>query len=197
MCDCPASTSLCRCDNTPEAGQTGASIACSAYLRSTIACANKRCSIGWSPSSSRYSMIGEGDRRRMRCARSGKRSKAGRSGSWTHHIVGWPVVERAHACRVAAEAVFGERINLAHRVSARPGPAGAISRWLSLTRSTTIRIHWSKSTIFSLDCRTINSHEGQEAYSQTGTRRALSDLWRGARQEVRTHNRTAPYNAAS
>ena len=38
--------------------------------------------------SSRYSMmpasdIGEGDRRRMRCAKCGKRSKAGRSGSWT------------------------------------------------------------------------------------------------------------------
>src|SRR6266404_3041947 len=48
----------------------------------------RRCSIGSSLSSSRYSMmpasdIGEGDRRRMRCAKCGKRSKAGRSGSWT------------------------------------------------------------------------------------------------------------------
>src|SRR5208337_1737922 len=56
--------------------------------RSMIGCASKRCSIGWSPSSSRSSMmpasdIGEGDRRRTPCARSGKRYEAGRSGSWT------------------------------------------------------------------------------------------------------------------
>ena len=56
--------------------------------RSMIACASRRCSIGWNQSLSRYSMmpasaIGEGDRRRTRCARFGKRSKAGRSGSWT------------------------------------------------------------------------------------------------------------------
>jgi hypothetical protein len=49
---------------------------------------SKRYSIGWSLSSSRYSMtpasdIGEGDRRRMSCAKCGKRLKAGRSGSWT------------------------------------------------------------------------------------------------------------------
>jgi len=58
------------------------------HPRSTIACVSKRYSIGWSLSSSRYSMmpasdIGEGDRRRMRCAKCGKRFKAGRSGSWT------------------------------------------------------------------------------------------------------------------
>jgi hypothetical protein len=54
----------------------------------SLAAFEKRYSIGWSPSSSRYSMmpalaIGEGDRRRTRCARSGRRFKAGRSGSWT------------------------------------------------------------------------------------------------------------------
>jgi len=50
------------------------------------ACANKRCSIGWSLSSSRIRMmlasdIGEGDPRRMRCAKCGKRYKADQSGS--------------------------------------------------------------------------------------------------------------------
>jgi hypothetical protein len=44
----------------------------------------------------------------------------------------------------------------------------------------------------SSDCRIINSHEGQEAYSQTDTRHTLSDLWRGAGREVRTQHRTAP-----
>src|SRR6266481_3934437 len=79
---------LCRCDNTLfRRGTNQESIECSAYLRSMTACANKRCSIGWNPSSSQYSMmlasdIGEGDRQRMHCARSGKRSKVGRSGSW-------------------------------------------------------------------------------------------------------------------
>jgi hypothetical protein len=34
------------------------------------------------------------------------------------------------------------------------------------------------------DCRTIRSHEGQEADSQTGTGCPLPDLWRGAGQEV-------------
>jgi hypothetical protein len=63
-----------------------ASIACSGYLRSMIACVSKRCSIGWNPSSSQYSTmlvsdIGEGGQQRMHCARSGKRFKAGRSGS--------------------------------------------------------------------------------------------------------------------
>src|SRR6516164_8727445 len=50
------------------------------------ACANKRCSIGWNPSSSQYSMmlasdIGEGSQQRMHYARFGRRFKAGRSGS--------------------------------------------------------------------------------------------------------------------
>src|SRR5215472_13153798 len=49
--------------------------------------ASKRCSTGWSRSSSRYSMtptsdIGEGDRQRTPCARSGGRFTAGGSGSW-------------------------------------------------------------------------------------------------------------------
>src|SRR6266404_8828112 len=79
---------LCRCDNTLfRRGTNQESIECWAYLRSTTACANKRCSIGWSASSSRYSMmpaldIDEGDRRRTHCARSGKRSRVGRSGLW-------------------------------------------------------------------------------------------------------------------
>jgi len=64
-----------------------ASIDCLAYRRFMTACANKPCSIGWSPSSSRYSTtlvsdIGEGDQRRMPCAKCGKRYKAGPSGSW-------------------------------------------------------------------------------------------------------------------
>src|SRR6266699_1980196 len=77
----------CRYDNTrSRSGTNPASIECSAYRRSMTACANKRCSIGWSPSSSPYSMmlasdIGEGDPRRMRCAKCGKRYKADQSGS--------------------------------------------------------------------------------------------------------------------
>ena len=52
------------------------------FRRFTIGYASKRCSIGWSRSSSRYSMmptsdIGEGDRRRMPCAKCGRRSRAG------------------------------------------------------------------------------------------------------------------------
>ena len=63
-----------------------ASIECSAYPRSMIAYVSKRCSIGWSQSSSRYSMMpasdtGEGDRRRTLCGKCGKRFKAGPSGS--------------------------------------------------------------------------------------------------------------------
>src|SRR5437879_13559134 len=50
--------------------------------------ANRRCSTVWSQSSSRCSMTptsdtGEGDRRRMPCAKCGRRFKAGGSGSWT------------------------------------------------------------------------------------------------------------------
>src|SRR5208282_3155836 len=49
---------------------------------------SRRCSIGWNRSLSRYSMrltldIGEGDRRRMPCAKCGKRSRADGSGWWT------------------------------------------------------------------------------------------------------------------
>ena len=56
--------------------------------RSTTGYARQRCSIGWNRSSSRCSMtptsdIGEGDRRRMPCAKCGRRSRAGGSGSWT------------------------------------------------------------------------------------------------------------------
>jgi len=51
-----------------------------------IGYASRRCSISWSPSLSRYSMrpisdIDEGARSGTRCVRSGKRSKAGGSGS--------------------------------------------------------------------------------------------------------------------
>jgi hypothetical protein len=61
------------------------SIECWAYPRSMIACVSKRCSIGWSRSSSRYSMkptlaTGEGDRHRMPCARFGERSRAAGNG---------------------------------------------------------------------------------------------------------------------
>ena len=68
-------------------GTNQESIECSAYLRSMTVCANKRCSIGWNPSSSQYSMmlasdIGEGGQQRMHYARFGRRFKAGRSGSW-------------------------------------------------------------------------------------------------------------------
>ena len=70
----------------PKSGQTRRVSNARYTRRSMIACVSKRCSIGWSLSSSRYSMmpasdIGEGDRRRTRCAKCGKRSKAGRSGS--------------------------------------------------------------------------------------------------------------------
>jgi hypothetical protein len=52
----------------------------------TTGYASRRCSIGWSRSSSRCSMkptsdIGEGDRRRMPCAKFGRRFKAEGSGS--------------------------------------------------------------------------------------------------------------------
>ena len=56
------------------------------FPRFTTGYASKRCSTGWSRSSSRYSMkptsdIGEGDRRGTPCARSGGRFTAGASGS--------------------------------------------------------------------------------------------------------------------
>jgi len=56
--------------------------------RSTTGYVSKRCSTGWNRSLSRCSMtptsdIGEGDRRRMPCAKCGRRSRAGGSGSWT------------------------------------------------------------------------------------------------------------------
>ena len=54
--------------------------------RFMIGYASRRCSTGWSRSSSRYSMkptsdIGEGDRQRTPCARCGRRSGAEGSGS--------------------------------------------------------------------------------------------------------------------
>jgi hypothetical protein len=79
--------SLNRYGNTPSRrGTNQVSIVCLAYPRFMTGCVSKRCSIGWSLSSSRYSMmpasdIGEGDRRRTPCAKCGKRYKAGRSGS--------------------------------------------------------------------------------------------------------------------
>src|SRR6516225_5114188 len=81
------SVDLNRCYNTlSRSGTNLESIACSVCQRSTIAYASKHCSSNWSPSSSRYSMtpaldIGEGDRRRTHCARSGRRFRADRSGS--------------------------------------------------------------------------------------------------------------------
>jgi hypothetical protein len=50
-----------------------------------------------------------------------------------------------------------------------------------------IRVHCAKLTmsIFRIAV-IINSHEGQEARSQTGTCCPLPDLWRGAGREVRT-----------
>jgi hypothetical protein len=70
----------------PRRGTNPVSIERSAYPRSMIAYASKRCLIGWNPSSSRYSMmpaldIGEGDQRRTHCAKCGRRYEAGRSGS--------------------------------------------------------------------------------------------------------------------
>ena len=58
------------------------------YRRFMTGYASRRCSIGWNRSLSRYSMkptsdIGEGDRRRMPCAKCGRRSRADGSGSWT------------------------------------------------------------------------------------------------------------------
>jgi hypothetical protein len=47
------------------------------------------------------------------------------------------------------------------------------------------------------DCDMIDNHEGQEAYSQTGSRGSLPDLWRGAGRKMRTHHGTPPYTAAS
>jgi hypothetical protein len=49
----------------------------------------------------------------------------------------------------------------------------------------------------SVDCRIINSHESQEAFSQTGRCGGLSDLRRRAGQEVRTDLGKVPNNAAS
>jgi hypothetical protein len=64
--------------------------------------------------------------------------------------------------------------------------------------STTIQVSLSKIDHFSSsDYRILNNHEGQEAYSQTGTGCPLPDLWRGARREVRTQHGPAPYRAAS
>ena len=56
--------------------------------RFTTGCASRRCLIGWNRSSSRCSMkptsdIDEGDRRRMPCAKFGRRFRAVGSGSWT------------------------------------------------------------------------------------------------------------------
>jgi len=48
----------------------------------------------------------------------------------------------------------------------------------------------------SADCRIIDNHEGQEAYSQTDTDRPLPDLWRWTGAEVRTQHRAASYRAA-
>jgi hypothetical protein len=56
--------------------------------RFTTGYASRRCSIDWNRSSSRCSMqptsdIGEGDRRRMPCAKCGRKSRAAGGGSWT------------------------------------------------------------------------------------------------------------------
>src|ERR1700733_5862104 len=64
-----------------------ASIACWESQRFMTGYANRHCSTELSQYSNRYSMkptsdIGEGDRRRTQCAKCGKRSRAGRSGSW-------------------------------------------------------------------------------------------------------------------
>jgi hypothetical protein len=66
---------------TPSVEQSRASFARWEFRRFTIEYANRRCSIGWSRSSSRYSMtptsdIDEGNRRKMPCARCGRRSRA-------------------------------------------------------------------------------------------------------------------------
>jgi hypothetical protein len=47
------------------------------------------------------------------------------------------------------------------------------------------------------DYRIINTHEGQEAYSQRDSSCPLPDLWCCSGREVRTHHGTAPYRAAS
>jgi translation initiation factor 2B subunit (eIF-2B alpha/beta/delta family) len=47
------------------------------------------------------------------------------------------------------------------------------------------------------NCCTINNHEGQEVYSQTGTSCSLPYLWRGTRRKVRTHNGKGPQRASS
>jgi hypothetical protein len=47
------------------------------------------------------------------------------------------------------------------------------------------------------NCCIINNHEGQEAYSQTGTSCSLPYLWRGTGRKVRTHDGTAPHRASS
>ena len=67
----------------PKAGQAGRVSHAGNPDDLSIGYASKRCSTGWSRSSSRYSMkptsdIGEGDRRRMPCARCGRRFKSGR-----------------------------------------------------------------------------------------------------------------------
>jgi hypothetical protein len=63
---------------------------------------------------------------------------------------------------------------------------------------TTIEVSLSKIDHFSSsDCGILNNHEGQEAYSQTGTGYPLPDLWRGAGREVRTQHGPAPYRTAS
>ncbi len=46
------------------------------------------------------------------------------------------------------------------------------------------------------DCRIMDSHEGQDAYSQRGTSCLLPDLRRGAGRQMRTHHGTPPYTAA-
>jgi hypothetical protein len=47
------------------------------------------------------------------------------------------------------------------------------------------------------DCHIIDNHEGQDAYSQTGSSCSLPDLWRGAGRTMQTHHGTPTYTAAS
>ena len=72
----------------PRRRESRASFARWASQRFTTGYVSRRCSIGWNRSSSRCSMkptsdTGEGDRRRMPCAKCGKRFRAAGSGSWT------------------------------------------------------------------------------------------------------------------
>ena len=61
-----------------------------------------------------------------------------------------------------------------------------------------IRVHCTKLNIVSCaDCLIIDSHEGQKAYSQTGTNCPLPDLWCEVGREMRTQHGTRPDTATS